>query len=86
MWNLKKAHNERLCRTGTDLQTLKNLRFPKETVWGGERKQGKKKERKVYVGQQKGKVDSAIITVSSAVIKSKADQVDNMRKRIYVYV
>ena len=33
MWNLKKRHNE-LCRTDTDSQTLKNLRFPKETVLG----------------------------------------------------
>ena len=34
MWNLKKGHNELLCRTDTDSQTLKNLWFPKETVWG----------------------------------------------------
>ena len=33
-WNLKKGHNELLCRTDTDSQTLKNLWFPKETVWG----------------------------------------------------
>ena len=33
MWNLKKGHNELLCRTVTDSQTLKNLWFPKETVW-----------------------------------------------------
>ena len=26
MWNLKKGHNELLCRTDTDSQTLKNLR------------------------------------------------------------
>ena len=37
MWNLKKGHNELLCRTDTDSQTLKNLRFPNETggEWGG---------------------------------------------------
>ena len=35
MWNLKKGHNELLCRTDTDSQTLKNLWFPKETVWRG---------------------------------------------------
>ena len=34
MWNLKKGHNELLCRTDTDSQTLKNLWFPKETGWG----------------------------------------------------
>ena len=36
MWNLKKGHNELLCRTDADSQTLKILRFPKETVrgWG----------------------------------------------------
>ena len=36
MWNLKKGHNELLCRTDTDSQTLKNLWFPKERVgeWG----------------------------------------------------
>ena len=34
MWNLKKGHNELLCRTDTDLQTLNNLWFPKETGWG----------------------------------------------------
>ena len=34
MCNLKKEHNELLCRTDTDSQTLKNLRFPNETVWG----------------------------------------------------
>ena len=34
MWSLKKGHNELLCRTDTDSQTLKNLRFPKETGWG----------------------------------------------------
>ena len=27
MWNLKKGHNELLCRTDTDSQTLKNLGF-----------------------------------------------------------
>ena len=34
MWNLKKGQNELLCRIDTDSQTLKNLRFPKETGWG----------------------------------------------------
>ena len=34
MWNLKKGHDELLCRTDTGSQTLKNLWFPKETVWG----------------------------------------------------
>ena len=34
MWNLKKGHNELLCRRDTDSQTLKNLWFPKETVQG----------------------------------------------------
>ena len=34
MWNLKKGHNELLCRKDTDSQTLKNLWSPKETVWG----------------------------------------------------
>ena len=34
MWNLKKGHKELLCRTDTDSQTLKNLRFPNETGWG----------------------------------------------------
>ena len=34
MWNLKKGHNELLCRTDTDSQTLKNLLFPKETGSG----------------------------------------------------
>ena len=29
--NLKKGHNELLCRTNTDSQTVKNLWFPKET-------------------------------------------------------
>ena len=33
-WNLKKGQTELLCRTDTDSQTLKNLWFPKETVWG----------------------------------------------------
>ena len=32
-WTLK-GHNELLCRTDTDSQTLKNLLFPKETGWG----------------------------------------------------
>ena len=36
MWNLKKGHNELLCRTDTDSQTLKNLWFPNETGWGVE--------------------------------------------------
>ena len=35
VWNLKKGYNELLNRTDTDSQTLKNLRFPKETGWGG---------------------------------------------------
>ena len=35
-WNLKKGHNELLCRTDTDSQTLKNLWFPKERGWGVE--------------------------------------------------
>ena len=30
-WNLKKGHNELLCRADTDSQTLKNLWFPNET-------------------------------------------------------
>ena len=34
MWNLKKEHNEHLCRTDTDSQTLKNLWFPNEAGWG----------------------------------------------------
>ena len=34
MWNLKKGNNELLCRRDTDSQTLKNLRFPRETGWG----------------------------------------------------
>ena len=34
MWNLKKGHNELLCRTDTDSQTLKNIWFPNETGWG----------------------------------------------------
>ena len=33
MWNLKKGHNELLCRTDTDSQTLKNVWFPNETGW-----------------------------------------------------
>ena len=33
MRNLKKGHNELLCITDTDSQTLKNLGFPKETGW-----------------------------------------------------
>ena len=35
MWNLKKGHNELLCRTDANLQTLKNLLFPNEACWGG---------------------------------------------------
>ena len=31
MWNLKKGHNELLCKI--DSQTLKYLWFPKETGW-----------------------------------------------------
>ena len=34
MWNLKKGQNELLCRADTVAQALKNLCFPKETVWG----------------------------------------------------
>ena len=34
MWNLKKGHNELLCRADTDSQTLKNLWSPNETGWG----------------------------------------------------
>ena len=30
-WHLKKGHNELLCRTDIDSQTLKNLWFPKKT-------------------------------------------------------
>ena len=33
MWNLKKGHNELLCRTHTDSQALKNVLFLKETGW-----------------------------------------------------
>ena len=33
MWNLKKGHNELLCRTDINSQTLKDLWFPKETGW-----------------------------------------------------
>ena len=36
MWNLQKGHNELLCRTDTDLQTLKNLCFPNEICCGWE--------------------------------------------------
>ena len=32
MWNLKQGHNELLCRTDTDLQTLKNLWFQRRQV------------------------------------------------------
>ena len=35
MWNLKKGQTELVCRTDADSQTLKNLWFPTETVWGG---------------------------------------------------
>ena len=35
-WNLKKGHSELLCRTDTDLQTLKNLCFPNEICCGWE--------------------------------------------------
>ena len=35
MQNLKKGHNELLCRTDTDSQTLKTLWFPNETGWAG---------------------------------------------------
>ena len=34
MWNLKKGHNELLCRTNSDLQTLKKLYCPNKTGWG----------------------------------------------------
>ena len=34
MWNLKKGQNELLCRPDTDSQTLKNLWFLNETIWG----------------------------------------------------
>ena len=34
MWNLKKGHNELLCRADIDSQTLKNFWFPNETGWG----------------------------------------------------
>ena len=33
MWNVKKGHNELLCRTDIDSQNLKNLWFPNEIVW-----------------------------------------------------
>ena len=33
MWNLKKGHNELLCRTDSDSQTLRNFWFLKETGW-----------------------------------------------------
>ena len=36
MWNLKKRHNELLCRTNTDSQNLKIFWCPKETGWGVE--------------------------------------------------
>ena len=32
--NLKKGHNELICRTDADSQTLKNLWFPNEKGWG----------------------------------------------------
>ena len=34
MGNLKKGHNELLCRTDTDSQTLQNLWLPNEAGWG----------------------------------------------------
>ena len=39
MWNLKKkkkkkGHNELICKTDTNSQTLKNLSFPKEAGCG----------------------------------------------------
>ena len=34
MWNLKQGHNELVCRTDTDSQTLKNLWFPRRQVGG----------------------------------------------------
>ena len=34
MWNLKKGHNELLCRTDTDSQTLKNLGFQRRQIGG----------------------------------------------------
>ena len=33
MWNLQKGHNELLCSTEADSQTLKNLWFPKDRGW-----------------------------------------------------
>ena len=35
MWNLKKGYSERICRTKTDSQTVKNLGLPKELGLGG---------------------------------------------------
>ena len=34
MQNIKKGHNELLCRTDTDSQTSKNIWFSNETGWG----------------------------------------------------
>ena len=34
MWNLKKGHNELLCRTNTDSQTLKTYGFQMRQVGG----------------------------------------------------
>ena len=34
MWNLKKGHNERLCRTDTDSQALKTHGFQLRQVGG----------------------------------------------------
>ena len=34
MESKKKGHNELLCKTDTDSQTLKNFRFPNETAVG----------------------------------------------------
>ena len=34
MWHLKKTHDDLLCRTDADSQTLKPSWFPKETGWG----------------------------------------------------
>ena len=36
MWNLKKGYSELLSRTDADSQTLKNVWFPKQTVWEGD--------------------------------------------------
>ena len=34
MWNIKKGHNERLCRTDADSQTLKNHQMRQVGGWG----------------------------------------------------